>query len=154
MFNGQEDPENLVYLSEKKVYYIFSSPYPKGQVSYCHHLASVVVVRRKLFQKSSPLKVLDQWKPNLVWIITRVSSFKTVSDDAVHQPTWPLLLKIEHMVKLQVLSNNSKTLNNIKIRTWDKNDQHSKIYLPCNFEVNLITHLGVIVLFFIKFVKF
>jgi hypothetical protein len=26
----------------------------------------VVVVRRKLFQKSSPLKVLDQWKPNLV----------------------------------------------------------------------------------------
>jgi hypothetical protein len=32
-------------------------------VSYCHHLASVVVVRRKLFKKSSPLKVLDQWKP-------------------------------------------------------------------------------------------
>jgi hypothetical protein len=25
-----------------------------------------------------------------------------VSGDAVHQPTWPLLLKIEHMVKLQV----------------------------------------------------
>ena len=44
----------------------FSSPDPKGHVSYCHHLASVVVVRRKLFQKSSPLKVLDQWKPNLV----------------------------------------------------------------------------------------
>jgi hypothetical protein len=39
------------------------SPNPKGQVSYSHHLASVVVVRRKLFQKSSPLKVLDQWKP-------------------------------------------------------------------------------------------
>jgi hypothetical protein len=52
---------------------------PKGHVSYCHHLASVVVVRRKLFQKSSPLKVLDQWKSNLVWIITRVSSFKFVS---------------------------------------------------------------------------
>ena len=51
-------------------------------------LASVVVLRRKLFQKSSPLKVLDQWKPNLVWIITRVSSFKIVSCDAVHQPTW------------------------------------------------------------------
>jgi predicted AAA+ superfamily ATPase len=29
-----------------------------------------------------------------------------VSGDAVHQPTWPLLLKIEHMVKLQVLGNN------------------------------------------------
>jgi uncharacterized membrane protein YbjE (DUF340 family) len=96
------------------------------QVSYCHHLVSVVIVRHKLFQKSSPLKVLDQWKPNLVWIITRVSSFKIVSGDAVHQP---LLLKIEHMVKLQVLGNNSKTVNNIK------NDQHSKIYLPCNFKL-------------------
>ena len=45
---------------------IISSPDPKGHVSYCHHLVSVVVVCRKLFQKSSPLKVLDQWKPNLV----------------------------------------------------------------------------------------
>ena len=124
---------------------IFSSPDPKGHVSYSHHLASVV--RRKLFQKSSPLKVLDQWKPNLVWIITRVSSFKIVSGDAVHQPTWPLLLKIEHMVKLQVFGNNSKTVSNIKNLTWGKNDQHIKIYLPCNFEVNLITHLGVIALF-------
>ena len=126
---------------------LFSSPDPKGHVSYSHHLASVVVVRRKLFQKSSPLKVLDQWKPNLVWIITRVSSFKIVSGDAVHQPTWPLLLKIEHMVKLQVFGNNSKTVSNIKNLTWGKNDQHIKIYLPCNFEVNLITHLGVIALF-------
>jgi hypothetical protein len=64
-----------------------------------------------------------------------------VSGDAVHQPTWPLLLKIEHMVKLQVFGNNSKTVNNIKNLTWGKND------LPCNFEVNLITHLGVIALF-------
>ena len=109
--------------------FLFSSPDPKGQVSYCHPLASVV--RRKLFQKSSPLKVLDQWKPNLVWIITRVSSFKIVSGGAVHQPTWPLLLKIEHMVKLQVLGNNSKTVNNIKNLTWGKYDQHIKIYLPC-----------------------
>jgi hypothetical protein len=127
--------------------WLFSSPDPKGQVSYCHHLASVVVVRRKIFQKSSLLKVLDQWKPNLVWIITRVSSFKIVSGDAVHQPTWPLLLKIEHMVKLHVFGNNSNTVNNIKNLTWSKNDQYIKIYLPCNFEVNLITHLGVIALF-------
>jgi hypothetical protein len=28
-------------------------------------------------------------------------------------------LKIEHMVKLQVLGNNSKTVNNIKNLTWD-----------------------------------
>jgi hypothetical protein len=52
------------------------------------------------------------------------------------------------MVKLQVLGNNSKTFNNIKNLTWGKNDQHSKIYLPCNLEVNLITHLGVIALSF------
>jgi hypothetical protein len=40
-----------------------------------------------------------------------------VSGDAVHQPTWPLLLKIEHMVKLQVFGNNSKTVkgNNSKM---------------------------------------
>jgi hypothetical protein len=32
--------------------------------------------------------------------------------------------------------------------SWNcKQVQHVKIYLPCNFEVNLITHLGVIVLF-------
>ena len=74
----------------------------KGHASYCHHLASVVVVRRKLFQRSSPLKLLDQLESNMVCIITRVSSFKIVSGDAVHQSTWPLLLKIEHMVKLQV----------------------------------------------------
>ena len=76
-----------------------------------------------------------------------MSSFKIVSGDAVHQPTWALLLKIEHMVKLQVLGNNSKTVNNIKNLTWGKNDQHIKIYLPCNFEVNPITHFGVIALF-------
>jgi hypothetical protein len=43
-----------------------------------------------------------------------------VSGDAMHQPTWPLLLKIEHMVKLQVLGNNSKTINNIKNLTGIK----------------------------------
>ena len=85
---------------------------------------------------------------------TRVSSFKIVSGDAVHQPTWPLLLKIEHVVKLQILGNNSKTVENIKNLTKGKNDQQSKINLPCKFEVNLITHLGVIVLFSSIFFKF
>jgi hypothetical protein len=46
---------------------------------------------------------------------------KIVSDDAMHQPTWPLLLKIEHMVKLHVLGNNPKTINNIKNLTCGKN---------------------------------
>jgi hypothetical protein len=45
------------------------------------------------------------------------------------------------------LGNNSKTVNNIRNLTLGKNDQHSKIYLPCNFEVNLITNLGVIASF-------
>jgi hypothetical protein len=62
--------------------------------------SSSSVERRNLFKKSSPLKLPDQLKPNLVWIITRVSSFKMMSGDAVHQQTWPLLLQIEHMVKL------------------------------------------------------
>ena len=149
-----------VRFSNGDCYIIWCHKYPFIQILLAHltqrvmwaiaitwRLSSSSVVRRKLFQKSSPLKVLDQWKPNLVWIITRVSSFKILSGDAVHQPTWSLLLKIEHMVKLQVLGNNSKTVNNIKNLTRDKNDQHIKIYLPCNFEVNPITYFGVNSLF-------
>ena len=85
---------------QKNIKTIFNTPGPKGLVSYCHHLASVAVVRRKLFQKSSPLKLLDQLKPNLVWIITRVFNFKIVSGATVHQPTWALLLKIEYNGKI------------------------------------------------------
>ena len=132
---------------------LFSSPGPKGHVSYCHHLASVVVVRRKLFQKSSPLKLLDQLKPNLVWIITMVSSFKIVSGDA---PTnMAVVSKNRTYGKIAgfwVIT--QKPVNNIRNLTWDENDQHSKIYLPWNFEVNMITYLGVIALFFIKFKNF
>jgi hypothetical protein len=58
------------------------------------------------------------------------------------------------MVKLQVLGNNSKTVNNIKNLTWGENDQHIKIYPPCNFEVNPITHFGVIALFSSNFQNF
>jgi hypothetical protein len=43
------------------------------------------------FFKNLLLWKYDQWKPNLVWIITRVSSLKIVSGD-VHQPSWQLLL--------------------------------------------------------------
>jgi hypothetical protein len=38
-------------------------------------------------------------------------------------------------IKLQFLGNNSKIVNKNRNLTWDKNDQHSKIHLPCNFEV-------------------
>jgi hypothetical protein len=44
-----------------------------------------------------------------------VSSFKIVSGDAVQQPTWPLLLKIEHMVKLQSLVSIGLVLSEEKI---------------------------------------
>jgi hypothetical protein len=64
--------------------------------------------RGLLFQRASSIKI--QLSIFLSITITRVSSFKIVSGDAVHQPTWLLLLKIEHMVKLQVLGNNSKTV--------------------------------------------
>jgi hypothetical protein len=46
--------------------------------------------------------------------------------EKVYDVRGPLLLKIEHMVKLQIFGNNSKTVNNIKNLTWDKNDQHIK----------------------------
>ena len=35
-----------------------------------------------------------------------------------------------------------------------KNVQHVKIYIPCNFEVNPITHFGVIALFSLNFQNF
>jgi hypothetical protein len=57
-------------------------------------------------------------------------------------------------VKLQFLGNNSKTVNKNRNLTRGKNDQQSKINLPCNFEVNLITHLGVIALFSSNFLNF
>jgi hypothetical protein len=49
---------------------------------------------------------------------------------AAIQPTWPPLLKIEHMVKLQVFGNNSKAVSNIKNLTWGKKDQLIKLCLP------------------------
>jgi hypothetical protein len=57
-------------------------------------------------------------------------------------------------VKLQFLGNNSKTVNKNRNLTRGKNYQQSKINLPCNFEVNLITHLGVIALFSSNFLNF
>jgi hypothetical protein len=51
-----------------------------------------------------------------------------VSGDDVHQPTWPLLLKIEHMAKLQVLGNNSKTVNNIKNLTGYKRSAQQDLH--------------------------
>jgi hypothetical protein len=72
-------------------------------------------------------------------------SFKIVSGDAVHQPTWPLLLKMEHMVKLQVFGNNSKTVSNIKNLTWIQIAFHSVVLKTISHFKQIIglgSHLG------------
>ena len=111
------------------------------------HLSSSSVVRRKLF------KNLLLWKyktnGNQTWSESSLGCL--VSKLCAVMPCTNqhgrCSKKIEHIIKLQALGINSKTVNNIKNLTWGKNDQHIKIYLFCNFEVNLITHLGVIALF-------
>jgi hypothetical protein len=48
-------------------------------------------------------------EPNLAGNICVRSSIKLLHLVPFGQQTWPLLLKIEHMVKLNVFGNNSKT---------------------------------------------
>jgi hypothetical protein len=52
-------------------------------------------------------------EPNLAGSIYVRSSIKLLHLVPFGQHTWPLLLKIEHMVKLHVFDNNSKNVNNI-----------------------------------------
>ena len=90
-----------------------------------------------MLKKSSPLKLLDQMEPNLAGSIYVRSSTKPLHLVPFGQQTWPLLLKIEHMVKLHVFGNNSKTVNNIRnlikmISTARSNypEIFKKIWLP------------------------
>ena len=78
----------------------------------CFWLANV----KKIF----PLKLLGQMEPNLAGSIYVRSSIKPLHLIPFGQQTWPLLLKIEHRVKLHVFGNNSKTVNNIRNLTWVK----------------------------------
>jgi hypothetical protein len=64
--------------------------------------------------KKSSLKLPGQMEPNLAGSIYVRSSIKLLHLVPFVQQTWPLLLKIEHMVKLHVFGNNSKTVNNIR----------------------------------------
>ena len=73
-----------------------------------------------MLKKSSPLKLLGQMEPNLAGSIYVRSSIKLLHLIPFGQQTWPLLLKIEHRVKLHVFGNNSKTVNNIRNLTWVK----------------------------------
>jgi hypothetical protein len=50
-------------------------------------------------KKSSPLKLLGKMEPNLAGSIYARSSIKLLHLVPFGQQTWPLLLKIEHMVK-------------------------------------------------------
>ena len=67
-----------------------------------------------MLKKSSHLKLLGQIEPNLAGSFYVRSSIKFLHLVPFGQQTWPLLLKIEHMVKLHVFDNNSKTINNIR----------------------------------------
>ena len=80
-----------------------------------------------MLKKSSPLKLLGQMDPNLAGSIYVRSSIKLLHLVPFGQQTWPLLLKLEHMVKLHVFGNNSKPVNKYQKSDRDKNDQHSKI---------------------------
>ena len=73
-----------------------------------------------MLKKSSLLKLLGQMEPNLAGSIYVRSSIKLRRLVPFGQQTWPLLLKIEHMVKLHVFGNNSKTINNIRNLTGIK----------------------------------
>ena len=59
-------------------------------------------------------------EPNLTGSIYVRSSIKKIHLLAFGQQTWPLLLKIEHMIKVHVFGNNSKTVNYIRNLTWVK----------------------------------
>ena len=106
-----------------------------------------------MLKKSSPLKLLSQMEPNLAGSIYVRSSIKLFQMVPFGQQTWPLLLKIEHTVKLHVFGNNSKTVNNNRnlteqkwsaqqdlttLKFWRKSDYLSWSYCP----------------FFIKYSKF
>jgi hypothetical protein len=73
-----------------------------------------------MLKKSSTLKLLGQMEPNLAGSIYVRSSIKHLHLVPFGQQTWPLLLTIEHRVKLHVFGNNSKTVNNIRNLTGVK----------------------------------
>ena len=74
----------------------FSSPDPKGHVSFCHHFASVVVgvvvvvrVCKLFILSSSSLKPLNWFGPNLADMFIGRSSTKFVIFVPIAYPRWP-----------------------------------------------------------------
>ena len=90
-------------------------------VPFCQQIwppRAILVSDWLMLKKSSPLKLLGQMEPNLAGSIYVRSSIKLLHLVPFGQQTWPLLLKIEHMVKLHVFGNNS--VNNIRNLTGVK----------------------------------
>ena len=88
---------------------LFSSPGPKVQVNYCHHLVSVVC-KLFTFQASSP-KPLDQLEPNLAGMFLGWSSTKFLFFVPVRYSTWlpgPLIcsdwLKFQRSSSLKLMN--------------------------------------------------
>ena len=89
------DLQFYVYALQIDVYpfVLFSSPGPKVQVNYCHHLASVacrllsVVCKLFTFQASSP-KPLGRLEPNLAGMFLGWSSTKLLFFDPVGYSIW------------------------------------------------------------------
>ena len=102
-----------------------------------------------MLKKSSPLKLLGQMEPILAGSIYVRFSIKLLHLVPFDQQTWPLLLKIEHTVKLHIFGNNSKTVNNIRNLTGEKWSAQQDLTT-----LNLITYLGVIALFSSNFQNF
>jgi hypothetical protein len=82
-------------------------------------------------------------EPNLGGSIYVGSSIKLLHLVPFDQQTWPLLLKIEHMVKLHVFGNNSKNVNNIRNLTGVKMISTARSNYSEILKNNLITYLGV-----------
>jgi hypothetical protein len=95
--------------------WVFSSPGPKVQVNYCHHLASVVcllsvVCKLFTFQASSP-KPLGQLEPNLAGMFLGWSSTKFLFFVPVRYSTWlpgPIIcsdwLKFQRSSSLKIMN--------------------------------------------------
>ena len=87
----------------------------------------------KRFQKSSPLKPLGQYKPNLAWIILKVFPLKAMSDSHVLHPRWAPLQKLEISSNGQ---NGSILSQNVpQFELYKHNDELFNIYYGIFYEL-------------------
>jgi hypothetical protein len=103
-----------------RLYTLYRGPYIDAFCQVWLHLAQLFQRSRLKYEKVNGQTTNAKWWQYLTWpfgsgenIYVR-SSIKLLHLVPFGQQTWPLLLKIEHMVKLHVFCNNSKTINNIR----------------------------------------